>query len=44
MSKKQRTVWVRILLGLALVLAVIIVFFFIGYLVGSHLTGILPVV
>lgn len=37
MAKKQRRVWVRVLLGLAFMLAVIIVFFFIGYLLGSEL-------
>jgi hypothetical protein len=37
MAKKQRSLWVRVLLGVAFMLAVIIVFFFIGYLLGSEL-------
>lgn len=36
MAKRQRNLFVRILLGLALALAVIIVFFFVGYLIGTH--------
>ena len=31
MAKKQRSVWVRVLLGLALLLAVSIVCFFVAY-------------
>jgi hypothetical protein len=44
MAKKQRSLGARILLGLAFVLAVIIVFFFIGYLIGSHLAVVVTVV
>lgn len=37
MARKPRSIFIRLLLGLALVLAIIIVFFFIGYLIGTRL-------
>ena len=36
MAKKQRSVWVRVLLGFAIVLAVAVVCFFISYEVTLH--------
>ena len=44
MAKNQRSMWVRVLLGLAFMLAVIVVFFFIGYLIGLELAVVVAVV
>jgi hypothetical protein len=44
MAKRQRNMFVRILLGHALVLSVIIVFFYIGYLDGTQLACVTVVV